>query len=109
MDDGDSRRTRERWSAANLGGRSISCVGQREESKLSSGSTSSCHGRDDYSKEVEVEMVRACSSTTMAAAMVRPEGKRKEKKRCWSLVKKRNRKMLKKDDDDVAERDAEGR
>ena len=70
MDDGDSRRRRERWSAANLGGRSISCVGQREESKLSSGSTSSCHGRDDYSKEVEAEIVRACSSATMATAMV---------------------------------------
>ena len=92
MDDGDSRKRRERWSAANLGGRSISCVGQREESKLSSGSTSSCHGRDDYIKEVEAEIVRACSSATMAAAMVigeerKEEGKGKKEEVVWLLEK----------------------
>ena len=75
-----------------LGGRSISCVGQRGKSKLSSGSPSSCHGRDDYSKKIEAEVARACPSATMAAVMVigeerKEEGKGKREEVVWLLKK----------------------
>ena len=42
----------------------------------------------------------------MAAAQVRLERKRKEKKRCWSLLKMKPKELRKDDDDEVAVKDA---